>query len=106
MNSDHDNREDDGKRAARIGVAGNVILTILNAVIGLAAGSTALVAEAADNFGDVISSLIGLIAFRIGLKPADKDHPYGHGRIEPIVGLIIAFILLLYCLSNIFRCIH
>ena len=94
MNRDHNTREEDGKRAARIGVAGNVILTILNAVIGLTAGSTALVAEAADNFGDVISSLIGLIAFRIGLKPADKDHPYGHGRIEPIVGLFIAFILL------------
>ena len=94
MNMDYNNRKDDGNRAAKIGIAGNIILTILNAIIGLAAGSTALVAEAADNFADIISSLIGLIAFRIGLKPADKDHPYGHGRIEPIVGLFIALILL------------
>ena len=101
MNMDYDNRENEGNKAAKIGIVGNIILTILNAVIGLAAGSTALVAEAADNFADIISSLIGLIAFRIGLKPADKDHPYGHGRIEPIVGLFIA-LLLLYIAYQIF----
>jgi cation diffusion facilitator family transporter len=101
MNMDYDNRKNDGNRAAKIGIVGNIILTILNAVIGLAAGSTALVAEAADNFADIISSLIGLIAFRVGLKPADKDHPYGHGRIEPIVGLFIA-LLLLYIAYQIF----
>jgi cation diffusion facilitator family transporter len=86
-------REEIGNRASKIGIIVNVILTILNFGVGIISGSTALVAQAADNAGDVLSNLIGLWAFRIGLRPADAEHPYGHGRIEPLVGLLISLIL-------------
>ncbi|MCQ5361767.1 cation diffusion facilitator family transporter, partial [[Ruminococcus] torques] len=71
----------------------NVILITLNSAVGLLGGSSALVAQAADNAGDLISNLVGLWAFRFGLKPADTGHPFGHGRIEPLVGLLISLIL-------------
>ncbi len=87
------NREEIGNRANKFAILVNVILTILNFVVGIISGSTALVAQAADNAGDLLSNLIGLWAFRIGLRPADAEHPYGHGRIEPLVGLLISFIL-------------
>ena len=86
-------REEIGNRANKFAILVNVILTILNFVVGIISGSTALVAQAADNAGDLLSNLIGLWAFRIGLKPADAEHPYGHGRIEPLVGLLISIIL-------------
>ena len=87
-------REKIGNRANKVAIVVNVILTISNFTVGIVSGSTALIAQAADNAGNLISNLIGLWAFRIGLKPADKEHPYGHGRIEPLVGLFIALLLL------------
>jgi divalent metal cation (Fe/Co/Zn/Cd) transporter len=92
MDNDN-NREEQGDKAVKLGIIGNVILTVLNLIVGIISGSTALTAEAADNFGDMISSLIGFLAFHFALKPADKEHPYGHGRIEPLVGLLISFTL-------------
>ncbi len=86
-------REEIGNRANKVAILVNVILTISNFIVGMISGSTALIAQAADNAGDLLSNLIGLWAFRIGLRPADAEHPYGHGRIEPLVGLLIALIL-------------
>ena len=86
-------REEIGNKASKYAILVNIILTILNFVVGIISGSTALVAQAADNAGDLLSNLIGLWAFRIGLRPADAEHPYGHGRIEPLVGLLISLIL-------------
>ncbi len=86
-------REEIGNRASKYAIVVNVILTILNTIVGLLGGSSALVAQAADNAGDLTSNLVGLWAFRFGLKPADTAHPYGHGRIEPLVGLFISLIL-------------
>ncbi len=56
-------------------------------------GSTALLAESAHTFSDILTSSITFIGFRISLKPPDKLHPYGHGRAEPLVGLIIVVFL-------------
>ncbi len=86
-------REKIGNKANKIAILANIILTISNFAVGIISGSTALIAQAADNAGDLISNLIGLWAFRIGLRPADAEHPYGHGRIEPLVGLFIALLL-------------
>jgi len=63
-------------------------------VVGILSGSTALVAEAAHTLSDVITSMITAVGFRIGLKPPDSEHPYGHGRAEPLVGLVIVVFLL------------
>ncbi len=86
-------RAEIGNRASKFAIISNVILITLNSAVGLLGGSSALVAQAADNAGDLISNLVGLWAFRFGLKPADTGHPFGHGRIEPLVGLLISLIL-------------
>ena len=82
-----------GRRAVSVAITGNVSLTIFNFVVGILSGSTALVAESAHTFSDILTSTITFIGFRIGLKPPDRQHPYGHGRAEPLVGLVIVVFL-------------
>ena len=86
-------RNKTGKKAAIIAIVTNCILTIMNITVGYAGGSYALVAEGMHTFSDVITSIIAYIGFKIGQKPADANHPQGHGRAEPICGLIIVLFL-------------
>lgn len=88
-------REKVGKRASYVAIFGNIFLTIFNLVIGLLSGSTALVAEAFHTLSDVITSIIAFVGFKIGMRPADDDHPYGHGKAEALVGLIIVVFLII-----------
>jgi len=76
-----------------VAIFGNIGLTIFNLVVGILSGSTALVAESAHTFSDILTSTITFIGFRISLKPPDRLHPYGHGRAEPLVGLVIVVFL-------------
>ena len=66
---------------------------MFNFLIGFLSGSTALVAEGTHTLSDVITSVLAYVGFKMGMKPADEEHLYGHGRAEPIVGLIIAVFL-------------
>jgi len=91
---DENRREKTGRKAVTVAISGNILLTIFNFVVGILSGSTALVAEAAHTLSDVITSMITAVGFRIGLKPPDSEHPYGHGRAEPLVGLVIVVFLL------------
>ena len=92
---DHDNlRENMGRKASTIAITGNIFLTIFNFVVGTFSGSNALIAESAHTLSDVLTSLIAFIGFKIGMKPADEDHQYGHGRAEPLVGLLIVIFLI------------
>ena len=90
---DVEERKRIGKKAVSIAISGNVLLTIMNFVVGILSGSMALVAESAHTFSDVLTSIITSIGFKIGLKPPDSKHPYGHGRAEPLAGLIIVLFL-------------
>ncbi len=93
MNREERNRI--GKRAVKIGIIGNIFLTIFNISIGIISGSYALISEGAHTISDITTSIIAYIGFKIGSKPADKDHPLGHGRAESISGLIIVIFLAL-----------
>ena len=93
MDYDDSEREKIGRKASTLAITGNSFLTVFNLVVGLLSGSSALVAESAHTLSDVLTSLIAFVGFKIGMKPADDDHQYGHGRAEPLVGLIIVFIL-------------
>ena len=84
-----------GEKAVIVSVSGKIILTIFNFIVGTLSGSTALVAESAHTFSDIFTSAIAFIGFKIGLKPADEDHPFGHGKAEPLAGLLIVILLLL-----------
>lgn len=86
-------RHKTGKKAVIVAITGNILLTIFNFIVGIFSGSTALVAEAGHTLSDILTSVITAIGFRIGLKPPDQEHPYGHGRAEPLVGLIIVVFL-------------
>ena len=90
---DIEDRKKMGRRAVSVAIIGNVGLTIFNFVVGILSGSTALIAESAHTFSDILTSTITFIGFRISLKPPDRLHPYGHGRAEPLVGLVIVVFL-------------
>ena len=78
-----------GQRAVIFSVSGKTALTIFNFIVGTLSGSTALIVESAHTFSDILTSAIAFIGFKLGLKPADRDHPYGHGKAEPLMGLVI-----------------
>ena len=88
-------RERVGKQASYIAIFGNIFLTTFNIIVGIVSGSSALIAEGFHTLSDVITSVLAFVGFKIGMKPADEDHQYGHGRAEPIAGLIIVVFLLI-----------
>lgn len=88
-----EDRKKMGRRAVSVAIIGNVGLTVFNFIVGVLSGSTALIAESAHTFSDILTSTITFIGFRISLKPPDIQHPYGHGRAEPLVGLVIVVFL-------------
>ncbi|MEE0902012.1 MAG: cation diffusion facilitator family transporter [Methanobrevibacter sp.] len=90
-----DFRQKGGKKAAMVAITANCILTILNIAVGIISGSYALVSEGAHTLSDVATSVIAYIGFYIGQKPADEEHPIGHGRAEAISGLVIVIFLVL-----------
>lgn len=86
-------RNKTGNKAAIVAIIANSILTVLNITVGLVSGSYALVSEGAHTLSDIATSVIAFIGFKIGQKPADEDHPIGHGRAEAISGLVIVLFL-------------
>ena len=82
-------------RAIFIGMAANVVLSAVKLVAGIAGHSHALVADAVESFADVFSSLIVWRGVVVAAAPADEDHPYGHGKAEPLAAAIVSVMLLL-----------
>ena len=87
-----------GKYASLAGFAGivvNILLFVGKLVVGLLAGSVAIIADAFNNISDAGSSVVTLIGFRLASKPVDKEHPLGHGRLEYVTGFIVDVIIIL-----------
>ncbi|WP_019413938.1 cation diffusion facilitator family transporter [Paenisporosarcina sp. TG20] len=76
-----------------ISLISNVVLTIVKISVGFLVKSPVLLADGFNNAGDVIASAAALISMRISKRPADEDHPYGHGKAEVISSAIISIIL-------------
>lgn len=87
-------RERYGTSAGILGIIGNVILFCAKLVAGLLSMSIAVVADAINNLTDFMTSIITLVGFKLSGRPADKEHPYGHSRLEYVSGFIIAFVIL------------
>ncbi len=103
---DAEEREKSGRKAIIVGISGNAILVIFNFIVGTLSGSTALIAESAHTFADILDSSIAFIGFKIGLKPPDIEHPYGYGRAESLAGLITVIFLLIIAfeiLSDVYQ---
>lgn len=84
-----------GKFSSIVGIVANVILACVKIALGIMTFSVAVIADALNNFSDAASSIITLISFKMAEKPADKDHPFGHARIEYIASMIVSFLILL-----------
>ena len=87
-------RTDYGILSGVVGIVVNVIICLVKFVIGYLTGSIAITADAINNLSDAGSSAVTLFGFKISNKPADKEHPFGHGRVEYITSLIVSFIVL------------
>ena len=83
-----------GKAASIVGVFANVLLFLGKLIVGTVSGSVAITADAVNNLSDASSNIVSLLGFKLADKPADEDHPYGHGRFEYLSGLMVAVMVL------------
>lgn len=81
-------------RTSIIGISANVFLATFKAIIGLFTGSIAIILDSVNNLSDALSSVITIIGTKLAGKPADKKHPFGHGRVEYLTALVISIIIL------------
>ncbi len=88
-----------GVLASIVGVVCNLILFIAKVTIGFLINSISVTADAFNNLSDSASSLIGLFGVKLASRPADKEHPFGHGRYEYVTALFVAFLILQVGLS-------
>ena len=83
-----------GVLASGVGIACNVLLSLVKMMVGMLLHSVSVMADAFNNLSDAGSSIIGLVGVKMAEKPADEDHPFGHGRIEYVAALIVAFLVI------------
>ena len=88
-------REAHGKLATIVGIISNLVLFVAKLLIGLFAGSIAIVGDSFNNLSDMGSSSITLFGIHMASKPADEDHPYGHERIEYISSLFVSIFIII-----------
>lgn len=89
-----DVRESYGKLGGIVGIACNILLCVIKITIGVITASMSIVADGLNNLSDMGSSVITVLGFRLAGKPADKDHPFGHGRIEYMSALLVSVLIM------------
>ena len=96
----HEQTEDAGVRTAYgvlasiVGICCNLVLFAVKLAIGLLAGSISVMADAFNNLSDAAGSIVGFVGVRMAEKPADADHPFGHGRIEYIAAFVVSIFVI------------
>ena len=88
-------REKVGTMSGICGILCNALLCIMKFVIGTLTGSVSITADAFNNLSDAASNVVTIAGAKLANKPVDKEHPFGHGRLEYISALIVSFIILL-----------
>lgn len=88
-------RDKYGMLSGIVGVILNVLLFAAKLTCGLVSGSVSIVADALNNLTDAGSSVITFIGFKLASKPTDREHPFGHGRMEYVTGLIVSMLIFL-----------
>ncbi|MBR5451741.1 MAG: cation transporter [Clostridia bacterium] len=84
-----------GNLGAITGMCCNLVLFVIKITIGLASGAFSIIADAFNNLTDLGSSLITLLGFKLAAKPADKDHPFGHGRMEYVSAFVVSALIIM-----------
>ena len=98
---DHENTEDAAVRtsygvfASVVGIAVNLLLSAVKFAIGAVVSSVAVMSDAVNNLSDGLSNVIAFAGIRLASRPADDDHPFGHGRYEYVTALIVSFLIIL-----------
>lgn len=83
------------KRATNLSLVANIMLAVLKLMAGILANSTAMIADAANSMGDILTGLITLWGVKTAAQPADDEHPYGHEKTESLAAWILAVILII-----------
>lgn len=81
-------------RTSVVGIAANLFLAAFKAVVGWVAGSVAIIMDAVNNLSDALASVITIVGTKLSEKPADREHPFGYGRVEYFSAIIISVIVL------------
>lgn len=103
MNFTADERLKEADKSTYTGMAVNILLTALKFIAGILGASAAMIADAIHSLSDLITDFVVLAGVRLGGKPADRNHPYGHGKIETFASLIIAVVLLIVAFGIMFE---
>ena len=88
-------REQVGKVASVVGIVVNLVLSLCKIAVGTLFGLISVMADGFNNLTDCGSNIVSLISFKLASRPADKEHPYGHARIEYVASMIVGFIVML-----------
>lgn len=93
-------------RTSAIGIAANIALAAFKAAVGILSNSIAVTLDAVNNLSDAISSIITIVGTKLSNKKADREHPFGHGRIEYITTTVIAAIIMYAGISSLIKSIQ
>ena len=83
-----------GTLSSLTGIACNLVLFVVKLVMGMLSNSIAITSDAINNLSDSASCIVTLFGYKLAAKPADKDHPFGHGRMEYLTSLVLAAVIL------------
>lgn len=92
-------RENYGKLASIVCIVLNMLLSVGKIAVGMLFGAISVTADGFNNLTDCGSNIVSLVSFKVAGKPADKEHPYGHQRVEYISAMIVAFIVLMLAIE-------
>ena len=84
-----------GTLASVVGIVTNLLLAFFKLLAGILSGAISVTADGLNNLSDAGSQVVSLISFKMSAKPADRDHPFGHARIEYVASMIVSFLILL-----------
>jgi cation diffusion facilitator family transporter len=93
-------------RIARLSILSNFLLIVMKLIVGLISGSVSIISEAIHSSMDLIAAMIAFMSVRVSDNPPDQRHPYGHGKIENISGVIEAILILLAAIWIIFEALR
>ena len=95
--------ETTAKRVSAVTIAGNILLSIFKLVAGIIGRSSAMISDAIHSASDVLSTVIVLIGVKLAAKQPDKEHPYGHERLECVAAIVLSMILFLTGAGRYYR---
>jgi cation diffusion facilitator family transporter len=97
---------DTGMKSSLTGIFANIGLAVTKCVVGVWGHSFALIADGLESAADVLSGLVVYVGLKISVRPPDADHPYGHGKAEPIAAVVVGLSLIAAAVAIIMESIH